>query len=561
MLDCTGAQIKGDREGKAIDGTDAKISGDVRMKKGDGESPKDFSAVGEVHLSGAEIGGDLNCKGGKFKCRGDSEDKRALSFTTARIKGGVWLNYGFESEGAVRFHDAEIGRNLDCSGGAFKNLNSRALDGTGAKIGSNVYFSLGFRSEGAVRMNRTETEGEFICSGGLFFNPRPRVVLEERGDDPRCENALKLRNAVIKNVLWLGRAAPNPVLEAQVPGIGTKLKEEKDALWLPAKFEGSLDLRDARTAVLIDDKQIWENWESWNKDAKRDKDPKKEGYKPPCYVLLDGFTYGRLGSSAPHDYAARKRWLECQPPKDLDDEFKPQPFRQLAKVLREVGHGSDARKIAIKEQDCLTKKARLNWRILYWLWRSALSLSFRYGYRPDFIVYAAAVVWAACAVVFYQAEQQNAFVPIQAPFFLNDKVKKCRPVETQASAGSTADEQRASAQPPEVMPRSFSTNAASGQVPERHLPKDAAKVTWEKDWQKGCLDKYAPEYPRFNYLVFSTDVLLPFVNLRQEEFWQPKPKDDFLWSGVRFVMYFEKLFGWFAAIMLGSILSGVIKRD
>ena len=388
----------------------------------------------------------------------------------------------------VRFHDAEIDRNLDCSGGTFSNPEGRAIDGTGAQIGSNVYFSLGFNAIGCVRMNRTQTGGEFICSGGEFSNPEPRKVADKT-EDPRCENALKLRNAIIKNVLWLGHAAPN----ARFGNINKK------ELWRQAKFKGSLDLRDAHTAVLIDHEQIWRDWIDWN--------GKPEHKDLQCNILLEGFTYDRLGESSPRDFEMRRRWLECQPQRDLNKDFKPQPFRQLAKVLGEMGHGTDARRIAIEEQVHITRKVLRNRRPFLWMWRKLRAYSFRYGYRPDFVVTAAVVLWAVSAGVYYQAERNSSFVPIVAPYFFHDKADQCR----------------------------------------------------HEQWTSTCLTQQTPEYPSFNALVYSADVLLPFVNLRQEEYWQPKSNGE-LWPGVRSLVYFEKLFGWVAAIMLTSILGGVIKR-
>ena len=291
-LNFSGAVINSDvhEEDKAINGVNATILGDVLfLPTKDKADTRPFTSTGEVSLNGAEIHGDLLCTGGRFS--GHETDvpsnKRTLSFSTSKIAGGVFLNKdfnngftGFLSNGVVEFHDAEIGRNLNCSGGLFNNPEGRAVDGTGAKIGSNVYFSLSFKANGTVRMNSTEIGGQFICCGGEFSNVRKPEASLDPTEDPRCENALKLRNAIIRNDLCLGRTAHNSKI----------VKEPDDKLWGPAKIDGSLDLRDARVGVLADNSENWKGWKERNKNSNC------ESKKLCRYVLLDGFVYGRLAA-------------------------------------------------------------------------------------------------------------------------------------------------------------------------------------------------------------------------------------------------------------------------
>jgi len=83
------------------------------------------------------------------------------------------------------------------------------------------------------------------------------------------------------------------------------------------------DLRNAVVEVLIDDEASW----------------------PAAGNLhLDGFVYGRI-SAGPTDAETRLKWLALQP------ESTPQPYRQLAKVLREMGDDRGARKV-LYEMEC-----------------------------------------------------------------------------------------------------------------------------------------------------------------------------------------------------------------
>ncbi len=81
-----------------------------------------------------------------------------------------------------------------------------------------------------------------------------------------------------------------------------------------------LNLVHASVGPIVDDEQSW---------PERGK------------LLLDGFVYQRIGGG-PTDEVKRLEWLARQP-----DGFIPQPYQQLAKVLREAGDDKGARKVLI----------------------------------------------------------------------------------------------------------------------------------------------------------------------------------------------------------------------
>ena len=80
------------------------------------------------------------------------------------------------------------------------------------------------------------------------------------------------------------------------------------------------------------------------------------------------------------------------------------------------------------------------------------------------------------------------------------------------------------------------------------------------------------EFPSFSPLAYSLDVLLPVVNLRQEDNWTPivpSPKGD-VWSdatawttahSIRLVIWFETIFGWIASLLLVATVSGFARRN
>lgn len=50
----------------------------------------------------------------------------------------------------MRLIDAQIGTELDCIGGAFKNRGGKALSADGLKLGGSLFLRKGFLAEGEV---------------------------------------------------------------------------------------------------------------------------------------------------------------------------------------------------------------------------------------------------------------------------------------------------------------------------------------------------------------------------------------------------------------------------
>ncbi len=148
------------------------VSGSVFLNKG-------FFASGTVHLIGAQIGGQLNCDGGRFT-NVDADGKPigdALSADNMMVKGNVFLNKGFSASGTVSMHSAQIGGSLVCDGGSFAatlNADSKpvgnALSADHMVVKGSVSLRDGFSASGEVRLLRAQIDGNLSCSGGSFTN-------------------------------------------------------------------------------------------------------------------------------------------------------------------------------------------------------------------------------------------------------------------------------------------------------------------------------------------------------------------------------------------------------
>lgn len=98
-----GAQLRGtDEAGDALIGAGLKLGGSVQLNQG-------FMASGAVRLTGADIGGSLNCRGSVLGGNGLGD---ALVADGIRVTGGVLLDNGFVAIGNVSLRSAQILREL-----------------------------------------------------------------------------------------------------------------------------------------------------------------------------------------------------------------------------------------------------------------------------------------------------------------------------------------------------------------------------------------------------------------------------------------------------------------
>jgi hypothetical protein len=145
---------------KTINAECASVKGSVTLSNG-------FCAEGEVQLLGAQIGSNLDCGAGTFRNAGG----KALRADRLYVQGSVFLRNAFVAEGEVRLLGAEIGGNLECNDGTFRNVGGRALSADRAGVQGSVFLRDGFSAEGAVRLPGAMIGGNLECNQGAFKNP------------------------------------------------------------------------------------------------------------------------------------------------------------------------------------------------------------------------------------------------------------------------------------------------------------------------------------------------------------------------------------------------------
>jgi hypothetical protein len=169
-LDCHNGRFT--NEGKdALVAEGAEIKGDVLLRNG-------FSAIGQVWLTGASIGGNLDCGSGTFTNNGGA----ALVAQSAEIKSSVFLRNGFSATGQVWLRGVSIGGILDCDNGTFTNDGGYALVAEGAEIKGAVLLSDGFNATGEVWLSGASIGGNLNCHNGTFTNAGGNALMAQSAE-------------------------------------------------------------------------------------------------------------------------------------------------------------------------------------------------------------------------------------------------------------------------------------------------------------------------------------------------------------------------------------------
>ena len=368
-------------------------------------------------------------------------------------------------------------------------LNGSTVPGIiadGMVVKGAVFLSDGFTAHGEVKLFGAQIGGVLDCSDATFQN---------------CD---KDGNAV-------GDALS---AEGMVVTGGVILRE--------GKFTGAIDLATAHIGTLVDDANCW----------------------PAKGNIFDGLRYDRI--IGPTDAATRIDWLNRQHLNELGAEFKPQPWEQLIKVLREMGHPAEAAEVAIAKQVALRKAGKIGlrhpssrysgWRLRLdkaWVggsnimaraWHRVYGVLAGFGHRPADILVWMVAVFMASAVVFHEAAILGQMGPANAIMLTHE-------------AGANVDIDRC---------------GVRGDVDFAHFWRQCPQMP--------------PEYTTFNPWLYSLDLILPLVNLQQDSDWAPvvmNSHGETLWLGwwARNLMWFEILFGWFTSLMFVAITGRLVEKD
>ena len=346
---CEALYLNGSRLTQGLTADGLKTKGNVHLRDR-------FFAGGEVRLGGADIGGPLDCTGGKFH----NPKGYALNADGLTTKGDVNLRDGFSADGEVWLLGADIGRNLDCAGGEFHNQGGDALTVDGLTAKGGVFLRNGFSAEGEVCLSGADIGRDLDCTGGRFHNPNPK----------KC--ALNAEHAKIGGGLFW---------------------------WGMEEGEGVVNLAYAKAGVLADDLDSW---------------------KPFKVILDGFAYDQFAGLTSPTDAKPRIEWLANRPSKLPDGiplPLSPLPYEQAAKVLRAMGKDIDAwdilrekRRLEREERDSSNAPKVPLWRRL---WGRTIDTLTNFVYRPWKTLGWAVSIVLAGAILFDFADENGRMVPHQ----------------------------------------------------------------------------------------------------------------------------------------------------
>lgn len=259
----------------------------------------------------------------------------AVTADGLKVRGDLFFRDA-NVEGEVRLLGAAVGGDLECQNATFKNAGDVTLNANSIKVTGSVSLGDSCSVEGEVNLRGAEIGGQLNCGGGQFA----------------AESLVDVQQASVAGAFLWQNVKWNLESERQAkPGSPVRP--------LPSAW---LNLTHTTVGPLADDK------ESWPSTGR---------------LLLDGFVYARI-AAGPLDANSRLEWLRRQ-----EDGFFPQPYLQLAKVLREAGDDSGARRVLIAMENSRVKDPKRGWwskdpnlSWWSWIWAWALRLTINHGYQP-----------------------------------------------------------------------------------------------------------------------------------------------------------------------------------
>ena len=301
---------------------------------------------GHLSMDGSTFNGELNMKA--ISVRGSLLMTNNAKFNNVFLRGAKFEGdlYMIDSTftGGLDMDLLSVGGSLFMNNAIFKNVKL-----TGAKI-ENIVDMRDANFKGQLDMNSTLIGSSLIMSGAKFENMTNLTFLSV-GSNLEIQGAvlrkLNLTGAQIERTLRLSKFGE--------PNIEWKNYELEDETLQSPK----LTLKNAKVEVLQDTKKSWPNH---------------------LELELEGFTFNHLagpdlnGQEMPHQRGSDWfiDWLKA------DETYSPQPYRQLAGVLRTAGLEEMANDILFASRERMWRES--SWREAKWWILGALKIFIGYGY-------------------------------------------------------------------------------------------------------------------------------------------------------------------------------------
>ncbi|MTH78618.1 hypothetical protein [Paracoccus aestuariivivens] len=464
-----------------------------------------------------------------------SDLRAGLLATHMCVEGSFHLSK-IVSARTVDLRGATVRGRLACSDAKITCVGREALNFSNASIGASLFLSR-VRITGVVRLNGAEIGGQLECTGASFNSASSDANAALNADSMKVRQSVFLRNITAKGRVTLSAAKIGGMLGITEAEFHAEKDYEKVALNLQSTqarilyirklsiLEGKLTLNGARFEILTDDGQ-------WPLERHS--------------LVLNGLHYERIaGKAAPTTATARRSWLETG--STQDDRFFPQPYTQLAKVLRAMGHDTEARKVLIWRERRLRSQARQDlliarddtrwpaahrqWQILnagiHWIGDKLFDGIAAFGYRPFQTLISAFILWlvASCVAQFTWSEGSfapNSDVVLTSSAWQNLLLEDCIPEIGEAAKSECVAN-----------------------------PAD----TWSRVGKPGM------DWESFSSLGYALDLVVPVLDLGQTSAWAPS-KDRGPWGrGLWWGRWVLQALGWMIVLVFAAAVSGIMQRD
>jgi hypothetical protein len=306
-----------------------------------------LTAVGGVNLWGAEIGTSLEFHGATLSAI-DYPALRApvlavqldVSITSCRIEGQVDL-FGARVGGQLWLNDSHVeGRE------AGYGISAPQIEVTGGCYARGLTAHGGLNLWGAAIRAGVELDGATLLAEDRPALRAPKLTVTgdvKLGEEATIRGTVDLSSVTVGGRLMLNyRVNDKHELSISDSHIKTLHLEI-----LPAEHV-QVDLNGAEVTSLIDTQTSW-----------------------PTVLKLDRLQYETLRPLLPAK--DRLRWLGRN-----EDSDSPQPYEQLARHYRAVGHDHDARSVLLAKYRHRTRQLRFP----HTVWGYLQDITVGYGYRP-----------------------------------------------------------------------------------------------------------------------------------------------------------------------------------
>lgn len=506
------------QNGFSLNFNNAKIDGNIFLSG-------NFESIGEINFLNSQIGKSIYCSG-KFI----NKNKISLNFNGSTINGNIFLKDNFISNGEVNFASTEIKKNLECDNGKFLNedKNSTTLNCNGAEVKGSIFLRNGFLSKGEVNFINLKIAGILDCSNGKFIN---KMGISLNCSGIKVDNTVFLRNGFCSN----GEVNfSNSQIGNNLECVESKFRSEKALICNSMKIGANLLFKDSivfgdinLNSVQIENKLLFSSLTingniilSLAKINVINVEGKLLENTQLKEIFLDGLEYNHL-SGKNSDFLTFKGELR------KTKEFKPQPYKQLAKVLRKMGHNKDADEIMIEYNKIITKKTHNKFTKIL---KQIYGFTAGYGYKPMRVFGTMLIIWLICSLFYFNGANVAVFSPSNALVFQKKIEYQC--------------------------------------IVDNNGTLFLDKFNWKKynqynNWTKS--EKLEGEYTTFQPFLYSLDLIIPLVDLRMDKDWgvfiSPINNEFTLNDLTRWVIRFEILFGWIYSLILVAILSGLAKNE